>query len=173
MESGYVIILNQQTLIQVAIQLINTIILCFMLSKILYKPVLNFLNARKDRIANQIEKAEADMAKAKELKREYEYRLKNIDKERTEILKEARSTALKNSRLIIADAKAEAAAVKNRADLEIERAEEKAKDDIKREIVLVSSLMTERFVSAKMTKDEQDRLVDETISELEEMEWIG
>ena len=33
MDSGYVIILNQQTVIQVIIQLINTAILCFILSK--------------------------------------------------------------------------------------------------------------------------------------------
>lgn len=49
MDSGYVIILNQQTVIQVIIQLINTAILCFILSKLLYQPVLKFLNARKEK----------------------------------------------------------------------------------------------------------------------------
>ena len=138
MDSGYVIILNQQTVIQVIIQLINTAILCFILSKLLYQPVLKFLNARKEKI-----------------------------------LQEARTTALKNSQIIISDAKTEATAIKDRANLEIERAEEKAKDDIKKQIVQVSTLMSEKFVAAKMTEDEQNKLVDETISDLEEIEWIG
>ena len=165
MDSGYVIILNQQTVIQVIIQLINTAILCFILSKLLYQPVLKFLNARKEKISSQIDKTEADMAQAQALK--------NIESERTAILQEARTTALKNSQIIISDAKTEATAIKDRANLEIERAEEKAKDDIKKQIVQVSTLMSEKFVAAKMTEDEQNKLVDETISDLEEIEWIG
>ena len=173
MDSGYVIILNQQTVIQVIIQLINTAILCFILSKLLYQPVLKFLNARKEKISSQIDKTEADMAQAQALKKEYEEKLKNIESERTAILQEARTTALKNSQIIIYDAKTEATAIKDRANLEIERAEEKAKDDIKKQIVQVSTLMSEKFVAAKMTEDEQNKLVDETISDLEEIEWIG
>ena len=169
MDSGYVIILNQQTVIQVIIQLINTAILCFILSKLLYQPVLKFLNARKEKISSQIDKTEADMAQAQALKKEYEEKLKNIESERTAILQEARTTALKNSQIIISDAKTEATAIKDRANLEIERAEEKAKDDIKKQIVQVSTLMSEKFVAAKMTEDEQN----ETISDLEEIEWIG
>ena len=131
MDSGYVIILNQQTVIQVIIQLINTAILCFILSKLLYQPVLKFLNARKEKISSQIDKTEADMAQAQALKKEYEEKLKNIESERTAILQEFCFTALKNSQIIISDAKTEATAIKDRANLEIERAEEKAKDDIK------------------------------------------
>ena len=33
--------------------------------------------------------------------------------------------------------------------------------------------MSEKFVAAKMTEDEQNKLVDETISDLEEIELIG
>ena len=113
------------------------------------------------------------MAQAQALKKEYEEKLKNIESERTAILQEARTTALKNSQIIISDAKTEATAIKDRANLEIERAEEKAKDDIKKQIVQVSALMSEKFVAAKMTEDEQNKLVDETISDLEEIEWIG
>ena len=111
------------------------------------------------------------MAQAQALKKEYEEKLKNIESERTAILQEARTTALKNSQIIISDAKTEATAIKDRANLEIERAEEKAKDDIKKQIVQVSTLMSEKFVAAKMTEDEQNKL--ETISDLEEIEWIG
>ena len=56
------------------------------------------------------------MAQAQALKKEYEEKLKNIESERTAILQEARTTALKNSQIIISDAKTEATAIKDRAN---------------------------------------------------------
>ena len=87
---SYVIMLDQQTLIQIAIQLINTCILCFALSKLLYKPVTKFLNDRKERVANQIDTAQNRLNEAEALKAEYEKKLKNIEVEKNTILEKAR-----------------------------------------------------------------------------------
>lgn len=170
---GYVIMLDQQTLIQVAIQLINTAILCFVLSKLLYKPVLKFINARKEKIAEQIDSAEARLSEANALKAEYENKLKNIDAERIQILDTARTQANKNSQQIIAEAKTEADNIHNRAMTDIKREEEKAKDEIKKQIIEVSTMVSGKFIAAKMTEEEQNKLVDETISDLEGVEWLN
>ncbi len=170
---GYVIILDQHTLVLVAIQLINTCVLCFALSKLLYKPVLNFVNARKERIAEQIDSAEARLSEANALKAEYENKLKNIDAERIQILDEARSQANKNSQLIIAEAKTEADNIHNRAMTDIKREEEKAKDEIKKQIIEVSTMVSGKFIAANMTEEEQNKLVDDTISDLEGVEWLN
>ncbi len=168
---GYVIILNQQTLIQVAIQIINTCILCFALSKLLYKPVTNFLNARKERIAEQIDSAEARLSEAEVLKAEYENKLKDIESEKNSILEKARAQADINSRQIISEAKTEAENIHTRAMTDIKREEEKAKDEIKKQIIEVSSLVSGKFIAAKMTEEEQNKLVDDAISGLEGVEW--
>lgn len=168
---GYVIMLDQQTLIQFAIQIVNTIILCFALSKLLYKPVTNFLNARKEKIAEQIDSAEAKLSEAEALKVEYETKLKNIEAEKNAILEQARTQASKNSQQIIAEAKTEADNIHTRAITDIKREEEKAKDEIKKQIIEVSAMVSGKFIAAKMTEDEQNKLVDETISDLEGVEW--
>lgn len=170
---GYVIMLDQQTLIQIAIQIVNTIILCFILNKLLYTPVTNFLAARKKKIADEIDSAQAKLDEADKLKAEYEAKLKSIDGEKREILEAARAEALKSSQQIVAEAKAEADVIKKRAMTDIEREQNKAKDEIKNQIIEVSSLISSRFISAKMTKEEQDKLIDDTISGLEDVEWIG
>ena len=170
---GYVIMLDQQTLIQVALQLINTAILCFALSKLLYKPVLKFVNARKEKIAEQIDSTEAKLSEANALKAEYENKLKNIDAERTQILDEARTQANKNSQQIIAEAKTEAGNIHNRAMTDIKREEEKAKDQIKKQIIEVSTMVSGKFIAANMTEEEQQKLVDDTISDLEGVEWLN
>lgn len=168
---GYVIMLDQQTLIQVAIQIINTCILCFALSKLLYKPVTKFLNARKEKIAEQIDSAEAKLTEAEALKAEYENKLKNIEAEKNSILEKARTQAGKNSQQIIDEARKEAENIHNRAMTDIKREEEKAKDEIKKQIIEVSSIVSGKFIAAKMTEEEQNKLVDDTISDLEGVEW--
>jgi F-type H+-transporting ATPase subunit b len=170
---GYVITLDKQLLIQILIQLINTGILCFVLSKLLYKPVLNFLKARKEKIAAQIDEADARLKEAEALKAQYEAKLKDIDNERNEILETARDAAKKNSRQIISDARKEADLIKNRAEKDISNEREKAKDDIKREIINVSTEMSRRFIAKQISSEEQNKLFDETIKELEELEWTS
>jgi len=168
---NYYIMLDQQFLIQLCIQLANTAVLCFILTKILYKPVKQFLQDRKDKIANQIDLAEQKLKEAEDLRIMYEGKLKDIESEKAEILSAARERAKINETQIINDAKKEAQALKDRAELDIKRAEEKAKDDIMKQIVEVSSLMTSRFIQASMTEEEQNKLVNEVISDLEEVGW--
>jgi F-type H+-transporting ATPase subunit b len=170
---GYVITLDKQFLIQICIQLINTGILCFILSKLLYKPVLNFLKARKEKIALQIDEADARLKEAEALKAQYEAKLKDIDNERNEILESARDSAKKNSRQIISDARKEADLIKNRAEKDIANEREKAKDDIKKEIIEVSSEMSRRFIAKQISESEQQQLFEDTLKELEGLEWTS
>ena len=70
-----------------------------------------------------------------------------------------------------AEAKAEAENIHTRAMTDIKREEEKAKDEIKKQIIEVSSLVSGKFIAAKMTEEEQNKLVDDTISDLEGVKW--
>ncbi len=169
----YVIMLDGQTVIQVLIQLFNTAVMCFILSKLLYKPVTNFLNARKERIANEIDEAKEKLNSADALKKEYEDKLKAIESERLTILEQARQDAVKNKEQIAAEARAEAEAIKNRAMTDIQREQEKAKDEMRKQIVELSTLVSSKFVAAKMSDDEQNELIDKTLSDLEGVEWLN
>lgn len=167
----FVIILDQQFLIQLGFQLLNTAVLCFILAKLLYKPVKKFLADRKEKIANQIDSAQAKLEEAEKLKAEYELKISGIEKERDEILEQARSKGKKREEQIIAEAKEEAETLKSRAMLDIQREQEKAKDEIKKQIIEVSSLVASRFIAASMDDAAQDKLVDEVIADLGEVKW--
>lgn len=170
---GYVITLDQQFLIQIGIQLLNTIIMCAGLSYLLYKPVTKYLNARKERIAGQIDSAEKRLSDAEKLKEQYESKLKEIDKERNEILEESRIRAAQREQQIISEAKKEADSIRQRAMLDIEREQEKAKDDIKHQIIEISSLMASHFIEASIDEKQQNKLVDEVISDLGDVKWLS
>lgn len=173
MDAGYVITLDKQFVIQVCIQLINTGILCFALSKILYVPVLEYLKGRSERVASRLKNADDMLKEAERLKSEYREKLDNIDAERNQILEAARSSANKNSKQIISDARKEAVLIKNRAEKEIKNERAKVKDDIKQQIIEVSAEMSRRFVASSITADEQEKLFEDTVKELEELEWTS
>lgn len=173
MENGYVITLDSQFIFSLIIQLINTCILCFLLAKLLYIPVLNFLNARKERIANQMDETKKALDEAKTLKMQYELKLEDIEHERSEILEQARAAASKNSQQIISQAKSEAETIKNRAQLDIEREQEKAKDEVRKQIIQVSTAISEKFIAANISDAEQEKLVEDTIKDLEGVTWLN
>lgn len=171
MVTEYIISLDKALLGDILIQLCNTLILCFILFKLLYNPVLNFLNNRRERIENEISDAQQMLKSAEELKAQYEEKLKNIEKEKMVILENANKYATDRQNQIISEAKQEANVIKNRALDEIAKAGEKAKDDVKNQIIEVSSVMAGKFIAKNMTAEEGEKLFDETLKDLEETLW--
>ena len=86
-------------------------------------------------------------------------------------MSEARKKALENEAKIIEDAKAEAARIIERANHQTELAVKKAEDDIKKEIIAVSSLIAEKVIRENIDLSIQDSLVDDTLKEIGEKTW--
>ncbi|MCL1819839.1 MAG: F0F1 ATP synthase subunit B [Oscillospiraceae bacterium] len=168
---SYVFGIELQTFISVGLTLINLAILAFVLTKLLYKPVLNFLQKRADRVQEQIERAETDSASAAALKLQYEEKLKAIDLQREEILEEARKQAVARSKQILAEAKSESDAVRNRAAKEIELEMERAKDEIRQAILEVSVIIAEKYIARAIDAELHEKLFASTMAELEEAPW--
>ena len=122
---------------------------------------------------NQIDSAAIQLEEAEKLKAEYEAKLKEIDSEREEILSSARSAAKQRESEIISDANKEAKIIKDRAMLDIQREQEKAKDEIRKQIIEVSALMASRFISASMNEEQQNQLLGNAIEELEDVKWLS
>jgi len=163
--------LDLQTAIQIGLILFNVCILAAVLSHILYKPVQDFLKKRAEKIAGQLSRAEKDMAKASELKAQYEASLKDIERERLEILEAARRVATEQSKETLIDAKKEADSIRARASVDIKNEQEFVKEQLRVHIIDVAATMTEKLVSYTIDKETQDRLFEETLKELEEAAW--
>ena len=171
MPPGRLFGLDQQTLVQIGIQLFNVSLLAYVLARLLYNPVRNFLSKRADRIKDQLESAGGELVKANELKTQYEQKLRNIELERTEILDAAHRLAIENSKKLLDEAKCEADGVKTRAAMTIELEQQRVKDEMKQVIIEVSSAMAEKFVALTIDKDAHDRLFAEAMNELKEVSF--
>ena len=168
---GRLFAIDEQTIAQMVFILINAAVLAFVLSKLLYKPVLKILTDRRERIQAEVESAEQNKADAIKLKAEYEQKMKDITSEKNEILEAARKLASEKSKEQMAEAKSEADALRTRAQKEIELEQERAKSEMKQAVIDISSVMVTKFLTRTIDAEAQEQLFNETMAELEEIKW--
>ena len=165
--------LDWQLLADSTLMIIAIFVLFLILSYFLFNPARKMLNGRREKIQKELSTAKTAMENAQGLKKEYEEKLKNADKEAENILSEARRKALANENQIVAQAREEAARILERAHVEAELEKQKMSDDIKREIIFVASLMAGKVVAASVDTSLQNQLIDETIKEMGDKTWLN
>ena len=152
---------------------LNIFILFFGLSYLLFDPVRNVLEKRRQKIAGELAQAADDKKSAAAMKAEYEAKLKDVSKEADAILEEARRKAKVRENEIVEEARAEAARIVERANREVELEKKKAADEVKREMVVLASLMAGKVVSAAIDTTVQDSLIEETLKEMGDSTWLS
>lgn len=165
--------LDLQLLADASLMIISVFVLFLIASYFLFNPVRNMMNKRTEKIKGELEDAAKNKEYAEALKQEYEIRLKKIDKEAEQILSDARKRALDNENTIIAKAKEEAAAIMERAKTEAELEKQKAADDVKREMVVLASMMAGKIVKASLDTTVQESLINDTLKEIGENTWLS
>ncbi len=150
---------------------INIFILFFGLSYLLFNPVKNLLEKRKEKIEGDLSYAADEKEAAMQLKAEYEQKLSEVSKEADAILEDARKKGKLREAEIINEANEEAARIIDRGNKEVELEKKKALDDMKKEIVSVAGLMAGRVVAASIDMSTQEELVEETLREMGDNTW--
>jgi F-type H+-transporting ATPase subunit b len=150
---------------------INVFILFFALSYMLFNPVREVLERRKQKIAGELKNAADDKEAALAMKEEYEARLLEVKNEAEEILEDARKRAKQREAEIITEAREEADRIVTRGSREVELERKKALDDMKEQIISIASVMAGKVVAASIDTTVQDALIDETLKEMGESTW--
>ena len=163
--------LDAQFLFDTIVLALSMLVLFTLLSYILFNPVRDMLEKRRQRVADEQETAKRERQEAVAYKEEYEQKLKEIKKEAEEILSEARKKAMKNEARIVAEAKEEAARIMERANAEIELEKKHALDDMKQEMIAIATMMAQKVVTASIDTKVQEGLIEETLKEMGEHTW--
>lgn len=90
------------------VTLVNVVILFLVLRAILFKPLTKFMNARTQRVKDQLAHAETERLAARQLQQQAEEKWSKADAEAARIVAEARKTAEQLAAGVIADAKRDA-----------------------------------------------------------------
>jgi len=163
--------LDAQFLFDAIVLALSMLVLFTALSYLLFNPVRDMLEKRKQRVVDDQETAKREKAEAIAFKEEYDLKLKQVDKEAEAILSEARKKAKQNEMKIVAEAKEEAARIIARANAEIELEKKRALDGMKQEMITIAAMMAEKVVAASIDTNVQESLIDETLKEMGEGTW--
>ena len=153
---------------QILISLINLFLLFLILKKFLFKPVINVLDQRQKVLDDQYAAAELAEQKANENQKAWEEKLSEADAQADAILQTATDNAKHRGDKMIAEAKERADGIIRTAQNEAELERQKATAGIKREIVEVSGVLTEKMLEREINTDDHRALIDSFIEKIGE-----
>jgi F-type H+-transporting ATPase subunit b len=151
---------------KLAFQIINFLLILYLLNRFLFRRVLALLDERQERIAKGLEDAEA-AARDRELARaEREAALDEARKEAQAMIARATKIAEDSRAEIVAAAKAEAEKVAARAAAEITAEKERAIGELRTHVADMALQAAGKLVRSEMNAATQRRLVEEFLAEV-------
>jgi F-type H+-transporting ATPase subunit b len=139
----------------------------YVLRKLAFPRITEALDRRQHAIEESIETAERTRSEAQELLEEYRERLKEARGQADEIVERARKAAEAHERETHEEAAQRREQLLERTRRDIEAETRRAIDEIRREVADLTVMATEKLTRKVLTGDDQRRLVEEALSELD------
>lgn len=147
-------------------QILNFLVLVFVLAKFAYKPLLGIMEERKNKIASDLEAAEKAKTDAETVKSEYAAKLADARQEAQAIIDNARKTAQAAHDKIMADTKAEQEQLIAAAKETIALEKQKSLDDIRAQVINLSMIAAGKIVEQKLSSEEDKKLAGEIVDSI-------
>ncbi len=145
------------------------ILLVFVLKKLAWTPIVAGLNAREDRIAESLKKAEEIEKATAELAETNRKTLEEAQQKAQQIIADAREASRTAGDEIMAKARAEIEASRDRAKREVALEMEKARSELRAETVNLTVAAASRLVGRSLSGDDQRRLAMEALRDAEDV----
>ncbi|MGH2899547.1 MAG: F0F1 ATP synthase subunit B [Solirubrobacteraceae bacterium] len=139
----------------------------YVLKKLVFPRIQETLDRRQHAIDDSIDAAERTRGEADELLAEYRERLTQAREQAEEILARARKAADAAEAAAVTDAKAKREEMLEQTKREIQAETRRAIQDIRNEVADLTILATEKVTRKTLTEDDQRRLVEEALGELD------
>lgn len=139
--------------IDIAIHLVNILVLYVLLRVLIWKPVRQFMAGREERVAAQMEQAKALQAEAEKIKADYDARLVDVQATCEKMLSEGRLAAQTTGQKYIDKARVQADAILSEARAQADEEKRRAMDEVKEELADLAVDMASRVLRF----DEQTR----------------
>ena len=149
-------------------QICNLMIQLVIFKKLLLNPVKKVIAERKAKADSQIADAEKLRTEAEAMKAEYEQNLQNARTEANQIVTAAQKTAAARSEELLGEARAQAAALKQKAEADIAQERKKAVNEVKNEIGGMAMEIASKVVEREIKEADHQDLIDEFIKNVGE-----
>ena len=147
-------------------QILNFLVLVFVLAKFVYKPVLGIMEERKNKIASDLETAEKAKNDAEAVKAEYAAKLADARQEAQAIIENARKTAQAAHDKIMADTKAEQEQYVAAQKEIIATEKKKAMDEVRAQVINLSMIAASKIVEQKLGSEEDKQMASKIVDSI-------
>lgn len=144
---------------------INLIILYVVLRKVLFKPVMAFMENRTKLIEDSIADAKKKKEEAAEMKSAYEVQLKNAKTESKRILDAAAAKAAAQQKAVMDEAKLQAEALLAKAREEIEAERKQMLREVRSEVASIAFAAASKVLESNLDNENNRRLIEQFIDE--------
>jgi F-type H+-transporting ATPase subunit b len=145
---------------------ISFLVVLFLLWKFAWPGLKKGLDARTERIREDLEEAESARREAEQVLEQYKTQLAEARHESSRLVEEGRRTADELRRDLETRAQAEIAEVRQRAAADVESAKAQAMQDLKADVADIAMSATEMLVKRNLDRDTQQRLVEDYINQM-------
>lgn len=140
------------------------VLLLFILTKFIWKPILTSVNAREQKISDALELAEKTKAEMAALQAANENLLKEARAERDAIVKDAKEVATKMVETAKNDAKNEASKIVEAARLSINAEKAAAISELKTQVASISLEIAEKVIRGELSSDDKQKALAEKLA---------
>jgi F-type H+-transporting ATPase subunit b len=147
-------------------QIVNFLIVVGVLGYFVYKPILNLIDARIERIRKSMEEAKRIENQAKEMEEIRQRELRRLDQESGVINERSRKQAEALHEKLVAAAKKEAESILQSATRRIEEDRRKMTEEVLATVRTVVFKMTEKILEREFSAADQKRITESFVKEL-------
>lgn len=153
----------------ILIQMVNFLVLLFILWKLLYKPLIGKMQERASAIKRSLDEAQAARLEAQQEREQHGQKLQAAYAEAKAIRETALKEAAEEQRTLVDAARAEAARLIADARAEMEQDVRRARQELRQEVSDLAVTVAERLIRKSMREVDHRRIVAEEISRLEKV----
>jgi F-type H+-transporting ATPase subunit b len=139
----------------------------YVLAKLAFPRISQALDKRQHAIEESIEAAERTRKEADQILAEYRERLQEARKQAEEIIARSRKAAEVHEREALEEGKEKREQLLEQTRRDIESETRRAISEIRREVADLTVMATEKVTRKTLTEDDQRRLIDDALSELD------
>lgn len=147
--------------------IITVLVLILILKRFFFEKVKKFMDERKAKVEEQFQKAEEAENQSREKLDEYNEILAGAEKEKRVIIADAMENAKIQANSVLDEARKEAADIREKSRLQIEREKMAARKEIHNEVGDLAVQLAEKILESELDDDAQASVIDEIISKSE------
>jgi F-type H+-transporting ATPase subunit b len=153
---------------QIITHIIGFVIAVIILKRFAWKPLLSMLEERRDRIKSEFDNIEEERKKTENLHSEYQTKLKEIDSLARVKIQEACREGQHLANEIKENARKEAKQIVIRTREELERDLDKAKAQLRDDVVSMTLQLAERIIQERLDQEKDRKLIAQLVDEMKQ-----